>query len=591
MEAAPAKPGRGLTRDRLLIVALVLLLRLPFLNQAIQGDDVYYLGGAQHAQIDPLHPNHYRYVFLGDEVDMRGHPHPPLNAWVLGALLAAFGDIREVPFHAAYIAFSLIAALAMYSLAVRFSPRPLWATLLFIVTPAFVVNGNSLEADVPFLAFWMAGVALVIRGNWWGAVPLVFCALAAFQSIFLTPILWLYDRRSKRVLLLALIPPLTLAAWQLFERLSTGALPASVLSGHFARYGFQSLDNKLGNALMLAIHLGWIVFPPLWAGAFKAGRHTAFLAGWIGIFFAGAVAVFFSGSARYLLPIAAPAALLASRLSTRWLAAGFAVYLPLGVALATVNYHHWDGYRGFAAQIHEHVESRRAWIAAEWGLRYYLESDGGLPLRKGQAVRPGDVVVTSELAYPVAFTTGGGALTPIAARTIDSWLPLRLIGLTARSGYSTHTKGFLPFDISTAPIDRMRAELVVEREPALSYVPMNTPEAERQIISGLYQLEENRWRWTAGAARLLLKTPLEPMPVQATFAIPGAAPARTIALELDGREVARQSYLQPGVYTLRSPPQKMPAKTAVLTIAVDKTFSVPGDHRTLGIILTEAGFR
>ena len=137
-------------------------MRLPFLNQAIQGDDVYYLAAAEHAQIDPLHPNHVRYVFLGDRVDMRGHPHPPLNAWALGALLAVFGDVREVPFHAAYIVFSLIAAAAMWSLARRFSPQPLWATLLFLATPAFVVNGNSFEADLPFLAFWMASIALFV---------------------------------------------------------------------------------------------------------------------------------------------------------------------------------------------------------------------------------------------------------------------------------------------------------------------------------------------------------------------------------------------------------------------------------------------
>ena len=75
-------------RQTILIVGLVILLRLPFLNQPIQGDDPYYLYGAEHAQIDPLHPLDTRYVFLGDMVDMRGHPHPPLNAWILGALLA-----------------------------------------------------------------------------------------------------------------------------------------------------------------------------------------------------------------------------------------------------------------------------------------------------------------------------------------------------------------------------------------------------------------------------------------------------------------------------------------------------------------------
>src|SRR5687768_5652874 len=113
-----------------LVIAFVILLRLPFLNQAIQGDEVYYLASAQHAQIDPLHPNHARLLLDGDWVTMRGHPHPPLNAWVLGGLLALIGDIREIPFHAAYVGFSVIAAMAMWVLARRFSHRPLEATLL-----------------------------------------------------------------------------------------------------------------------------------------------------------------------------------------------------------------------------------------------------------------------------------------------------------------------------------------------------------------------------------------------------------------------------------------------------------------------------
>ena len=46
----------------------------------------------------------------------------------------------------------------------------MWATLLFIATPAFVVNGNSLETDVVFLAFWMASVALFVGGRYGAAV-------------------------------------------------------------------------------------------------------------------------------------------------------------------------------------------------------------------------------------------------------------------------------------------------------------------------------------------------------------------------------------------------------------------------------------
>src|SRR5688572_17881140 len=128
-------------RRRWLLVTfgIVLLLRLPFLTQPVQGDDVYYLFGAQHALIDPAHPSHAKYVFQGEVVDMRGHPHPPLNSWILAALLAIFGDVYEVPFHAVYIVFSLIAAWAMWSLARRFSEWPLGATLLFLSVPAFVV--------------------------------------------------------------------------------------------------------------------------------------------------------------------------------------------------------------------------------------------------------------------------------------------------------------------------------------------------------------------------------------------------------------------------------------------------------------------
>ena len=115
-----------------IVLALVLALRLPFLKQAIQGDDVYYLYGAEHAQIEPLHPTHVSYVFLGEVADMRGHPHPPLNVWILGALLAAIGDVREVPFHFAYIGFSLIAAAAMLWLARRFVPEHAMAATVLL---------------------------------------------------------------------------------------------------------------------------------------------------------------------------------------------------------------------------------------------------------------------------------------------------------------------------------------------------------------------------------------------------------------------------------------------------------------------------
>jgi len=580
------------------ILGLVLLLRLPFLDQPIQGDDDIYRTEAEHAQVDPLHPNDVHYVFLGDEVDLRGHSHPPLNAWALGGLLAVAGDIREVPFHAAYIVFSLIAAAAMWSLARRFSPRPVWAVLLFLAVPAFVINGNSLESDLPFLAFWMASVALFCSGRCGLAVPaMAAAAMTAYQAIFLVPVLalyvWLFRRQDKAAWLALLTPAATIAAWQAYTRLTTGALPAGVLAGYFSAYGLQVMEKKLRSALMLFIHCWFIVFPVLTALAIAPAwrrrheRETQFLAGWIAIFFAGAMIVFFAGSARYLLPMAAPVALLAARLDVRWLAPCFAVQMAIALGLTVVNYQHWNGYREFARELRQSTQGHRVWVNAEWGLRFYLESDGALPLTRTQRLKPGDVVVSSELLKPVDFTA---PVAPFARREIRPALPLRLIALDSGSGFSSADKGLWPFGISNGPIDRVRADIVVERKPVTEYLMMNSPDAPMQIVSGLYALEDNRFRWMAGTAVILVKAPEKPLPLRATFTIPAAAPARHVRILLDGRVVAEKTYTGPGTYTLESAPEGTAASSATLSIEVDRTYRAPGDSRDLGIVLTGAGF-
>src|ERR1035437_3241973 len=248
-------------KSLLLLLGLVLLIRLPFLNQAIQGDDHIYITEAQHALVDPLHPNDVKYVFLA--------------------------------------------------------------------VPAFVVNGGSLEADLPFLAFWMASIALFLSGRLMlAALAMAAAAMMAYQAVFLLPILFCgirlrlvqWDRppglsagatqrqagRPVPLYATLLTPLLVLIAWQLFTRLTTGTMPAGKLAEYFSTYAFQAIQHKLQNALMLFIHIWWIVFPALVpataALAWRKRRDpaTLFLLAWMGIFFAGALAIFFSGSARYL---------------------------------------------------------------------------------------------------------------------------------------------------------------------------------------------------------------------------------------------------------------------------------------------------
>ncbi len=647
----PGKLGRG----ALLIALAVVLLRVAFLNQAIQGDDYYYLSGAMYAQIDPLHPTHVRYVFAGNEVDVRGHPHPPLNMWVLGGLLAALGDIYEIPFHGAYVVFSLMAALGMWVLAKRFSPAPGWATLLFVAVPVFVVNGNSLESDLPFLAFWMAAAAMFIRAvdrrsaSWLAGATaaMAAAALAAYQSVVLIPILALYlalNRRKWALGWVALLSPaVTLGAWQLFERATGGALPAGVLAGYFESYGLQRLANKLNNAAALTVHAGWLVCPVLAWAAFwelwrplrvtamvamlagaafldsnplfwavfgtgvlvvlwclkalgeRADKDQLFLAGWFVVFFAGALALFFAGAARYLLPVAAPVCVLVTRRLAgrkKWLAGGFAVHLGLGLCLAVMNYEHWGGYREFVRELKDEFEQRRVWVNGEWGLRFYAEAEGGLPLVRGQPVQPGEVVISSRIAYPTPFTTGGGMPVLLAERPITSRLPLRMIGLGVRSAYSTVTLGYRPFDVVRGPIDVVRAELVVSRQPQLSYLPMNAPAAETQIASGIYELEEGRFRWMGGRGVILLKRPAAPSVLEVSLYVPEQAPGRRVTASVDGKVVVQAEFARPGSYTLASDgPVAVESDPAQVVIEVDRTFSPPGDQRELGLILSAAGFR
>jgi len=609
---------------------VILALRLPFLNQAFQGDDLYYLYGAEHAQIDPLHPDHTRQAFLGQIVDMRGHSHPPLDAWFLAGLLAMFKNVDEVRYHAAYILFSLIAGLSALALARRFSPYPLAATLLFLVTPAFVVNGNSLESDLPFIALWLLSIALFVTAVdrrsikllAASSITMVLAAVTGYQTVILFPILLLYGRKWRASWIAALAIPAALGAWQLYERVSTGAMPAGVLAGYLKSYALEAFSQKLKNTAALTGHLAWLVFPALWlpglltlpfaiGAAFidpnplfwasiaigvgiliSCARHWRdFLCQWVLIFYTGALIVFFAGSVRYLLPIVLPIAILATRrVKPKWLYAAAACEAALSLALAVVNYQHWDGYRRFAQALDKDMENKRTWINGEWGLRLYFESEGALPLMQGQAVHPGEIVVSSRLAYPQPFTTGGGILTPVSERTISSRIPLRIVSLNSKSAYST-TMGLRPFDISTAPIDRVRAETVIERKPTLSVLPMNAPEAAQQIVSGVYALENGQWRWMSRKALLLLKPPAGTAVLSVHLYIPDASPARTVEVLVNQKRAAQATYEKPGTYVFSTPPIQLEGDVATVEINVDKTFSPPGDQRQLGIILTEVALQ
>ena len=577
-----------------LIALFVLALRLPFITIAIQGDDYYYLAAAQHAQVDPAHPLHARLVFLGDPIDLRGHPHPPGNAWWLAALLMLTRDVRVPLFHALYLLFSLLAGWSMWRLSTKFVPEArLWATLLFCAVPAFVVNGTSLEADVPHLALWMAAVMLFVERRLVLSVLAMAAASSfAYQALALIPILgvyqWLYRRGDRAGWAVLLTPVLTVGGYQLFERLSSGDLPGTVLAGHMRNYGLQTLAMKAKNAIALCGHLTVMMSPLGVIALFK--RRIPFLTLWVLIFFAAALVLFFAGSARYLLPLAAPLAMLtAAQFHNRpaLLGAALAFQLALGLSLATVSAQQWNAYAKAAEWLPAEPGSSRVWVNAEWGLRYYAEAAGARAVQRGQVLWPGDWLITSDLADRIPFTTGGGQALELRSQPIEPVLPLRLIGPGTGSGYSSVIYGLWPFGWSTGPADTIRLFRVVARAPELSWLPMNAPQTEFQIVSGVYSLESDKWRWAAARADFVLKRPAHPAPLVAEVYIPDLAPGRTLRLELDGKTVLEKTLPAPGQVKLET----APLSGERVSLSIDREFQAPGDNRKLGFILSGIGFR
>jgi hypothetical protein len=273
----------------------------------------------------------------------------------------------------------------------------------------------------------------------------------------------------------------------------------------------------------------------------------------------------------------------------RWVRPAFAIQLAISICLAVVNYQHWGAYRTFAANMRAETQQKRVWVDAEWGLRHYLEADGALPIQRDQWIPTGDIVVESELAFPAPYYHGGRTLVPVAQMEIRPWLPFRLIGIDSRSGYST-SQGYLPYDFRGGVIDRVRAYSLGAHEPALSLLPMGAPEAESQILNGIYPNEGAGWRWMSGEGALLLKSPRTKAVLEVKLYIADAAPARTVRVSvLGGPEVSR-TFPGPGSYTMTLPVDASNLSTVTVAIQVDRTFVAPGDGRKLGVILNEVGF-
>jgi len=491
---------KSLAHDLLVLAAFTLLLHAPFLRQPVQGDEINYLDMAAHVLQHPLTPLDFQFVFQGHMVDANGHPHPPLNAYILAVAWLVRGHFSVFFFHCFYLLFTMAIGFAAYALARRFTSRPLWAALLVAASPIVQVNTNTLAGpEAPALALLLIGAAAFFgRWFWLAGIALALAGMTALQALALPPILllsfWIQRERPPRAAWLALAAPfVALSGWQGLQWALTGRLPAAVLAGYAANPNLSGAAVKFSSSLALLGHLGvlvtvvplawrrvWGLAPGLLAGYLVTdypwwerallvifialgvnallwlweSRRQPVLTAWCLLYFAFACVAFFAGAARYLLPLAAPTVLLFviqfhDRPRILWLALLVNVVLGWNLSFAAYEF----------ARVYADVPTppaRPFLVNGEWGFRYYMDARGGLPLEERSVPSPGEWIVASDLSLAGKYDS---LAEEIAAplRSIDLFVrtPLRIVDRHAHAGNSSASMGLLPFSFSLRPLDRI----------------------------------------------------------------------------------------------------------------------------------------
>jgi hypothetical protein len=492
---------RSRARDLLILAAFTLLLHLPFLWQPVQGDEPTYLDVAREVFRQPFTPLNFSYVFQGRTVEAAGHPHPPLNAYLLTIPWMLSGGFSLVIFHVFYLLFALGISFAGYWLAGWFTSRPLWAALLLGASPLVQVNTNTVAGpEGPALAFLLAGAAAFFwRRLWMAAIALSLAALTALQALALPPILMLEyvirrERPPRAVWIAMASPYFALGAWEAMQWLLTGRLPGALLLGNVQDPALSRLSLKAASAFLLLQHLGVLVTLAPWArrrwwsavpGALAAilahqypwyerlllalfvalgvnallwiwesRRTQPLLAGWCLLYLAFASVAFFAGAARYLLPLAAPMVLLfilQFRNRPRWLALALAFNVLLGLNISFAAYEFSRVYAAIPPP-----PGRTFLVNGDWGFRYYLLQHGGRMLTSRSTPRPGEWIVKSDLALGGSYDSlAEETAAPLCTRDVWVRTPLRIIDGRAHSGFSSVMGGLLSFSFSNGPLDRI----------------------------------------------------------------------------------------------------------------------------------------
>lgn len=264
-----------------ILLLLVLVYTLPFIRQAIHVDAQLDIEWARQQLQHPFWHHIPDYDYFGFHYDQFHDTHPRLQSFYLSLFLRMNGgEVSETLLHLAMIPFPLIAALSMYRLARRFKVNAFVATLLLLISPAFLVNTHLIMKDIPGIALWLAGLACFISGvdrdrftaMIAGGIFFTMSSFIFYQGLSALPLAFLYlivqKKVGKRPIIALSIPVIAFAAFisahlAYYSALPTHKYPPPIglpLSPRLVFLRIRGVITMIGGAAILPVLGAWI-FP------------------------------------------------------------------------------------------------------------------------------------------------------------------------------------------------------------------------------------------------------------------------------------------------------------------------------------------
>ena len=316
------------------LAILTIACLAPFAGKAFHIDDPLFIWSARHLVRHPADPYGLSVNWGGTAESMhRIMWNPPASSYYMALVGSLFGW-GEVPLHLAYLIVAVLAVLGTYSLARRFSDRPLIAGLVALFTPAFLVCSSTVMCDTLMLAFLVWAAALWVRGiddrNGWillgAALAMSMSLLTKYNALLMFPSLvsyaWMRRHGPGLWSLYFLIPLAALAGYLSFSLAAYGQAVAGGATAHEGAAG-----GMFGTTLVGLSFVGGGLAPLIFTAPLVWARR--------GLTIGVGVAIVAAVGSRWLLlydPVSA-----SDPLAAAWvLPAHLGVFVAAGVGLVAV---------------------------------------------------------------------------------------------------------------------------------------------------------------------------------------------------------------------------------------------------------------